>query len=57
MYGDEFIDAVRNVQGTTSLPVRVVDSKGNILDIESVTFSGLNGGEIHIAVEAPDEDE
>jgi hypothetical protein len=46
---------VFNSQGQIGAPVRVVDSEGNILDIVKVEWSGLNGGAIHIEIEAPDE--
>lgn len=42
--------------GQRGVPVKILDSEGNILDITSVKFSPLNGGEIHIEAEEPDEE-
>jgi hypothetical protein len=39
----------------SNVPIRVVDSEGNILDITEIKWSGLNGGAVHIYAEAPDE--
>lgn len=38
-----------------NVPIRVVDSEGNILDITEIEWSRLNGGAVHIHAEEPDE--
>ncbi|MFD5451657.1 hypothetical protein [Streptomyces sp. NPDC127100] len=56
MRGDELVEKVQDAQSRNDdLPVQVVNHEGDILDIASVSYSGLNGGSIHITVSEPDE--